>query len=715
MANENVWKIGSRLDGYKSVLSIFRRNNIVFLDKKGDTDRFMNEVKKGDYIAIADGTIVVAVAKVVGEPKCLKDFSLRVKPYEKESIGNFEERKGYAVGVKVKILDLHEDEYIKCTRGTFFRAYNISGVVKRKYEKQDKGFKICSQTYTLSDLLNSNTHYIIPIYQRPYSWKEKQIETLLGDILNGFRDEEKIFIGTMQLSSKKYISETEYEQDVIDGQQRITTISILLKELSEHYHEKHYHENSHLEGLEFDWLETRVGEEQSRYMDDYFAGQKAECVDTNHYAANARCIREFIKEHLSQGGESNEEEVIDADKFIEYLFEDLQFVVIETRAGLSKTLQIFNTINATGLDLNASDLFKIRMYEYMKDCLHRDEEAFKEIEHFYGLIDSMNKNAGKEVFSIGKILDIYKTILIARYGLKETLHEESWNKFFENLFDDLLSVHNNSIYHSSSGAAITLDLKEMEDIAKIREEWYYNEKKGNLPKDAFFALKLLRESRYGGYWKLVFPYIYAHKNDENRFEAAYRIIVELNKLLFIYSIHYQKVVKDIRSFWHKLQSAVVLYPETEIIEIINKEKLKVEGWVKGDMRKRIVDSNRWKNLICKLSEYLRMQDADLNEIKKMLFGTRFDIEHIHAQADSSSQWNYDLLNSIGNFAMLEYDINRSIGNKPYKEKKIGYSKSKYATIKYIVGHYDDWTEQDAQQRREDEVEKMFEYLYKAVN
>ena len=73
----NVWKIGSRWssrgEASRSVLSIFRRNNIVFLGDNSK-ERFINKVKEGDYFAIADGKKIVAVAKAISAPKRLEEF-----------------------------------------------------------------------------------------------------------------------------------------------------------------------------------------------------------------------------------------------------------------------------------------------------------------------------------------------------------------------------------------------------------------------------------------------------------------------------------------------------------------------------------------------------------------------------------------------------------------------------------------------------------------
>ena len=61
-------------------------------------------------------------------------------------------------------------------------------------------------------------------------------------------------------------------------------------------------------------------------------------------------------------------------------------VVVETVAGLSKTIKIFNTINTAGLDLNGDDLFKVRFYEYLRDTNKYGEDAFEKISNIYKTI-----------------------------------------------------------------------------------------------------------------------------------------------------------------------------------------------------------------------------------------------------------------------------------------------------------------------------------------
>ena len=103
---------------------------------------------------------------------------------------------------------------------------------------------------------------------------------------------------------------------------------------------------------------------------------------------------------------------------------------------------------------------------------------------------------------------------------------------------------------------------------------------------------------------------------------------------------------------------------------------------------------------------------------KSLYEDCFDIEHIHANANDKegNDIDEDLQNSIGNLMLLEYDINRSIGCLPFKEKKerseggLCYKDSKYATVKKIR-LYEDWGLQEVLLRRKKEIERISDYLF----
>lgn len=77
--------------------------------------------------------------------------------------------------------------------------------------------------------------YLIPIYQRPYSWTTIEVNQLLSDIDNIYQnikdsnlddldnDDYILFIGTLFIKTERNVKNTYNEYDIVDGQQRITT------------------------------------------------------------------------------------------------------------------------------------------------------------------------------------------------------------------------------------------------------------------------------------------------------------------------------------------------------------------------------------------------------------------------------------------------------------------------------------------------------------
>ena len=100
------------------------------------------------------------------------------------------------------------------------------------------------EEFSLDDIFKGR--YIIPIYQRPYSWGEKQIKQLLSDIDESYKffknsngsnaDDSVLFAGTMFIKTEANIRNEYTEYTVVDGQQRITTLTLLLMALLNHFY-----------------------------------------------------------------------------------------------------------------------------------------------------------------------------------------------------------------------------------------------------------------------------------------------------------------------------------------------------------------------------------------------------------------------------------------------------------------------------------------------
>lgn len=188
-------------------------------------------------------------------------------------------------------------------------------------------FSIDASTYTLkiknrekdNIVLDDSTKFIIPIYQRPYSWSEKQIRKFITDIFVSYWGNNKdsisepMFIGTMQLSERY----TNGEQHIIDGQQRITTFLILLKVLS-----IRYPSSNQLNSFDFNWLETKVNNgKQQENLIKFINSISLDAENNNElntYFNNALLINTILAEQTKQ--ETENDPLFDINHFLEHLF-----------------------------------------------------------------------------------------------------------------------------------------------------------------------------------------------------------------------------------------------------------------------------------------------------------------------------------------------------------------------------------------------------------
>ncbi|RUT78948.1 DUF262 domain-containing protein [Ancylomarina longa] len=738
----NIWKIASRWsnngEAESSILDIFKTHQIVFAGRK--TERIQNEVKIGDLIALSDGLDVIAIGKVLGEPKPITEFENQINFSERE-IKRFD-YEDWVIGFKVKLIFLHDNEIFTYNQGTFHRVHGeyydtVLKLYKSHFNKAaTNNFSINAKTCTLKYndqqdqdvMFNGETKYIIPIYQRPYSWREDQIRKLLSDIFLSYWgvdkvvNEEPMFIGTMQLTqkSKSYFGDYSNQQEVVDGQQRLTTFLILLKVLK-----SHYPTCQELDAIQLNWLKTEVNNNtQQELLDELLESDLSfdQGNPLNRYWQNAQLIKEIFEEELPEGDNGKS---IDIDSFVKHLLSNIYFVVIETKAGLSKTLQIFDAINTTGLDLNGGDIFKIRMYEYLRDKNDESKEVFNRISELYKKIEDYNREFGWKVTDIAGVLSIYQKILVAKHNLPVVLYALGSNTFFERMFDTLLNINQWDSFSKLGDLRLSLD--DLNDIVEVRYEWQRS--RYHTAEDAC-ALHQIWWSRYGRYWDLIFVFLYKFKEDENRLHLMQAFVRKLSKLYSLYSILFQKSIGNIRTFSNNLSQEILKGDFNSIIEIIDK-KFMEDALYKGDSRnalrytleRDIIYNVKMKNIICRISamleeDYMTVDIEKINGLRKKLFDLPIDIEHIQSYNDENieerdqikNEWGYNL-NSIGNLMVLESDINRSISNKPYFEKTKRYLQSTYGIAKNQPNDYPVWNLEKCKERKQKEISKIINYIF----
>ncbi len=218
-------------------------------------------------------------------------------------------------------------------------------------------------------LFDSNTQYVIPIYQRNYAWGATEIEQLIQDIsdaaglMTQFGDitiakQAKYYIGSLvvyQRTTHSHQSNVVYE--TIDGQQRHTTLSILLAYLK---HRQVLEENE-LEGLDIN-LTFDSRPKSARALEDIYTGRtNGESEEPNIHAA-FNIIKRYFK---TQGLDTQ----ANTKLFFEYLLERVTIfrVVVPPQTDLNHYFEIMNN---RGEQLEKHEVLKAKFMEK----LGNDEE-----------------------------------------------------------------------------------------------------------------------------------------------------------------------------------------------------------------------------------------------------------------------------------------------------------------------------------------------------
>lgn len=581
-----------------------------------------------------------------------------------------------------------------------------------KYNSQNNG----------ATILKGNIKYVIPIYQRPYSWTDTQIKKFLSDLFISYWGndgieiiKEPMFIGTMQLT----IANENNTQEIIDGQQRLTTLLILLKVLK-----NKFKDCTELNHISLNWLTTNVssGKQQSYLEEVLNDGLINTPNPLNPYLNNLLLIQEYIESKTISNG--NDSLIFEIEDFIKYLLSEVYFVVIETRAGITKTLQIFNAINTTGLDLNGGDIFKIKMYEYLTTKKKKSENVFDEISALYKKIDDYNAERKRYYANINDILRIYQYILIARHNLPNVLYSIGSDTFFERLFDTIFNT-NQWEHFKNNVSRVELSIDDLDKIIEVRYEW---EKKDYFSVEDACSMHFIWYSRYSKYWILNFIILYTLNMEEDYWEKSLIFNRQLSKLYFIYSIRYQKAVNEIHTFTYSLIKTMVDKSFEDIIKLINNKIGTLEshkGWydLEDTLNGNITYNSKTKNLICRLSamieeDYKSTEKDKVDSIQNKLFNSPVDIEHIQSYHDKDGkiresiwkEWGVNI-NSLGNLMILEQNINRSIGNDFYTSKIKKYPKSEFKIVRSQSENYADWSLHNCIERKDKEVRKVLDYLF----
>ena len=599
-------------------------------------------------------------------------------------------------------------------------------------------YPIKSEVVGLREVLK--LQYNIPAYQRPYEWDEKNIDDFLSSIFDGFRekiknelDSKPVFFGTIQLNKENESGET---FDIVDGQQRLTTFLLFLDVLSKHC------EGGLNYGIEID--KVIKCEELEKFF-KISVEQFDNSYYSTRYIENKKMLDKKTKSNFEDEVFNNISDVY--SDLIEYIMDNVYFVRLDTEEmELSDVVSVFNTINTTGLDLNASDVFKFRYYDYLKS-LDNNRDWMNEINSCYKYIDLSNEKCGENertdqsVLNMSWILDVYKHIICAQFGWGFSEVSKSNQKFFDDLFK-----------RKSYKGQQDISVLQFDSFKRLVKgfvgfwRWIEDTRYGNNQKEyayELFSECLVEKTRYSRYWTIPFmvAFFKTKDSDWSKFYIdSLRINLHMFKFFTVYSVINDRVINAVQNKvcgecfkWFKD------YSIEDIIRNINGllwssvrwENDNPEKWFYDIIEKGLFNNGSRAHLICTLLALIdeiknlgetiitpRGKSIDITEktIQERLFNWNnnpYDIEHILAQnIFKDYEGDLEIFNGIGNLVVLDRSINRDIKDIPVNEKLNKYKESKYVSVKKIYedDRNNDWDIKTVEERKQNEIIKLKEFM-----
>lgn len=226
--------------------------------------------------------------------------------------------------------------------------------------------KISGAEYPLAKIFSSDFQYVIPSYQRPYTWEEQHASVLFDDLYNFFQTEkeDEYFLGSIVLIKQ----EGKPYAEVIDGQQRLTTLTILFAvfaALDQGGINSQLYKYIFEPGNEFEGINPQprltLRERDKDYFKQYVQelnfealfkldNEQLENEAKLHIKQNSKVLYDKVKTTFDHDAQSLKE-------FIKFLVQRC-FIVAVTTPSQNTAFRVFSVMNSRGLDLQPTDIIK---------------------------------------------------------------------------------------------------------------------------------------------------------------------------------------------------------------------------------------------------------------------------------------------------------------------------------------------------------------------
>lgn len=544
---------------------------------------------------------------------------------------------------------------------------------------------------------DKKSDFLIPDYQRPYAWEETQCQTLWDDIFSfafpdnncdKFDSNEEYFLGSIVT-----FENDNNKKEVIDGQQRLTTLMLLLrafyakfgnmqdekskstqKRISQCLWKTNEFGEANLNVLKID-SEVATDNDKDEFLDILKTGNVSKEQKSN-YAKNYRFFQEKIDSFLNE-----------YPSYFAYLPARIlgNCILLPVEAESQDTaLRIFSTLNDRGLPLSDADIFKAQFYKYYSAKSARESfiEQWKELEEVCGKIfRPLNGTPMDELFTR------YMYFIRAKQGIKSST-TEALRKFYEK---DKYSI-----------------LKQDETLPnlKILANFWNDVYHQNPDRFSNNILKKLFVLSYApnGMWTYFLSVYFLQNKDESEQLDENKLDNFLTKTIaFVWAY----------SFVNPGVNALRTPVYAEMINIVTGKAVNfVDFKFDKNTLSTAITNFEFKNGR-PITKSMLTWWAFNNELQTLpVFNTAFEIEHIFAkkrQENDKSLQNIRNLESLGNKAILEEKINIRASDYRFADKIKYYQgfsndKGQYkqgtinAELVNLTTSNNDFTEQDIENR-----------------
>ncbi|WP_322874844.1 DUF262 domain-containing protein [Clostridium perfringens] len=572
--------------------------------------------------------------------------------------------------------------------------------------------KVKAKEYYIKDLLSNKFLFEIPDYQRAYSWTKENLKQLVEDIWESvelnkargnkeFDQYEPYFLGSIVLCSKEYKDDGCGIYDVIDGQQRLTSIIMLIaaiRDLIDNEEYKKvlsdliYQKPNVLMGIKESIRVKARGKEEEFFKKYILTNGGTELVkdldmeelsEAKQNMVNA--IEVFRDSFFNENGELLEEKL---NEFIVYLLQKVVLVVITTESFTS-AFRLFNVINARGLPLTDSDLLKSENLRVMNPEIRKE---------YTDIWESHEQDLGKE--KLDQIIGFMRTMKL-KNKVEESVYEEFSKKIFRNE-PEYLGV--NFVNHLTAVKALydkyIID-GNLEGVSEEEKSYYknlINIMREFLPYDDWIAAVIRFAEKFNDD-KLVLEFV---KVLEKRLVIDWvngnSFADRLNRVYGILEVIEEKdsleEIKEAPVFLYDLERTTAYFENAlNDIDFYSKGRMMIPKYifVRLDMEKRA-------NEVLDYSDKIMIEHVLPRNAKEAYWKDNFS-------ADQRRNW----ANKFGNLVIITGAKNTRANNKPFAEKVEQYlsKKSDFAITKEVL-ELSDWNMDSLKDRHESLVNRALE-------